>query len=611
MSSQNPYYNQVHPSRHHTDPEYNNYVNNPNQSSALSVESLRMDNLRISDDGANLTPNRSNSAPINNTSNLHETQSIRSIRSTHSIRSQHQDRTASPRPSSNQEQLLSPPISHSSTTNLAYTETYYQGGYYNEQYYDQSGVHEQVYNYNEHQEYPPVDGYYAGEIPPQNLHYDPNSYYNPNNYPQEYPPSQEYPPIDNYQIDEYDNRMSGPQRTPSNVSSISKKSDSNKNEEKPSFTPEAIEKYRQKAKASNNPAIFLSFAKYLIEASGEANENDPDPRNAKKKKDELVQEALKIIKRLATQGMGFGRPAYSEAQFYLANCYGHGSLGLAKDEDKAFSLYIQASKQNHAGAAYRTAVCYEVGAGTKRDPHRATQFFRKAAALGDTAAMYKFGMILLYGLLSQNPNPREAIIWLKRAASNADEENPHALHELGLLHEKPEDKPPVIPSLIRSEKHAIEEFKKAADLGYAPSCFKLGSCYEDGLLGCLKDPRQSIRYYSRAAEKGDPDAELALSGWYFRGVEGVLKKSDTEAYLWARKAADKGLAKAEFAVGYYYQHGVGVQSNLEEARRWYMPQGNKRAMTYLTELKKMGSASRLRPTKHTKDQATKEDCIIC
>ncbi|CAJ0909296.1 6819_t:CDS:2 [Entrophospora sp. SA101] len=40
-------------------------------------------------------------------------------------------------------------------------------------------------------------------------------------------------------------------------------------------------------------------------------------------------------------------------------------------------------------------------------------------------------------------------------------------------------------------------------------------------------------------------------------------------------------------------------------------QGNKRAMTYLTELKKMGSASRLRPTKHTKDQATKEDCIIC
>lgn len=28
-----------------------------------------------------------------------------------------------------------------------------------------------------------------------------------------------------------------------------------------------------------------------------------------------------------------------------------------------------------------------------------------------------------------------------------------------------------------------------------------------------------------------------------------MKQSDTEAYLWGRKAANKGLAKAEYAVG--------------------------------------------------------------
>lgn len=32
-------------------------------------------------------------------------------------------------------------------------------------------------------------------------------------------------------------------------------------------------------------------------------------------------------------------------------------------------------------------------------------------------------------------------------------------------------------------------------------------------------------------------------------AEGVLKQSDQEAYLWGRKAANKGLAKAEYAVG--------------------------------------------------------------
>ena len=34
------------------------------------------------------------------------------------------------------------------------------------------------------------------------------------------------------------------------------------------------------------------------------------------------------------------------------------------------------------------------------------------------------------------------------------------------------------------------------------------------------------------------------------GSEGVLKQSDEEAFLWARRAANKGLAKAEYAVGF-------------------------------------------------------------
>ena len=67
-------------------------------------------------------------------------------------------------------------------------------------------------------------------------------------------------------------------------------------------------------------------------------------------------------------------------------------------------------------------------------------------------------------------------------------------------------------------------------------------------------------------------------------------QSDTDAYLWARKAADKGLAKAEFAVGYFTENGVGVRSDLIEARKWYLraaAQGNKRSIQRLNELKMM------------------------
>ena len=88
-------------------------------------------------------------------------------------------------------------------------------------------------------------------------------------------------------------------------------------------------------------------------------------------------------------------------------------------------------------------------------------------------------------------------------------------------------------------------------------------------MGCPIDPRQSIAWYSKAAVQEEHQSELALSGWYLTGSEGVLQQSDTEAYLWARKAAHTGLAKAEYAMGYFTEVGIGVTANIEDAKRWY------------------------------------------
>ncbi|KAF9353610.1 hypothetical protein BGX26_008639 [Mortierella sp. AD094] len=355
---------------------------------------------------------------------------------------------------------------------------------------------------------------------------------------------------------------------------------------------EVLDEMRQRAKTSNDPAAQLDYAKALIAAAASFGNDDPDPKRQRKNKEALLLEGLKIIKRLATTGVGAGKPPYPEAMFFLANCYGNGSLGLQIDHDKAFNLYLQASKQNHPAATYRCAVCHELGAGTKRDHNRAVQYYRRAAALGDTAGMYKTGVILLKGMLGQQSNPREAITWLKRAAANADEENPHALHDLALCFEKAG-----VPTVIPDEGYARELFTQAAGFGYAPSQYKLGHCYEYGTLTCPVDPRRSIAWYTRAAEQGDAESELGLSGWYLTGAEGVLRQIDTEAYLWARKAADKGLARAEYAVGYYSEVGIGVKQDLEEARRWYLrsaAQGNSRAKKRLTDMKKLGAMRRVR-----------------
>ena len=328
----------------------------------------------------------------------------------------------------------------------------------------------------------------------------------------------------------------------------------------PPYTKKYIDDYRQRIKADPDPEAHFAYARYLIDAAKRIGSDAKDQRAVKKFRDSLIQEALRVIKRLATQGQ-----PHDEAQFFLANCYGTGMLGLQVDHEKAYHLYLQAAKQNHAAATYRVAVCNEIGAGTRKEPPRASAFYRKAASLGDTAAMYKLGMILLQGSLGEGQNVREAVNWLRRAAEQADEENPHALHELALLHEATGGQ--VVP---HDPLQAKEYYSRAAYFGYTQSQHKLGQCYEFGTLGCPIDPRRSIAWYTKAAEKGNAEAELALSGWYLTGSEGVLKQSDSEAYLWARRAANKGLAKAEYAVGYYAEVGIGVKQDVEFAKRWYM-----------------------------------------
>jgi TPR repeat protein len=328
----------------------------------------------------------------------------------------------------------------------------------------------------------------------------------------------------------------------------------------PPYTKKYIDDYRQRIKADPDPEAHFAYARYLIDAAKRIGSDAKDQRAVKKYRDLLIQEALRVVKRLATQG-----EPHDEAQFFLANCYGTGMLGLQVDHEKAYHLYLQAAKQNHAAATYRVAVCNEIGAGTRKEPPRAAAFYRKAASLGDTAAMYKLGMILLQGSLGEARNGREAVSWLRRAAEQADEENPHALHELAILHEAPGGQ--VVP---HDPLQAKEYYSRAAYLGYTQSQHKLGQCYEFGTLGCPVDPRRSIAWYTKAAEKGNAEAELAVSGWYLTGSEGVLKQSDSEAYLWARRAANKGLAKAEYAVGYYAEVGIGVKQDVEFAKRWYM-----------------------------------------
>lgn len=310
--------------------------------------------------------------------------------------------------------------------------------------------------------------------------------------------------------------------------------------------------------------------KKLVEASSVlASDNGrADRQTQARNREKYIGEAEKRLKKLVSAN-------YPDAQFYLADCYGQGTLGHEPDAREAFRLYQAAAKGGHAQAAYRTAMCCELGpedGGTSKDFQKAVQWYRRGAALGDSHAMFKIGVILLKGLLNQPKNITEAVSYIKRAVEHGGTENPQALYELGQLYDSAQTSPEIRSKVPADNNTALDLFHQAASVGHRVSQFRLGQAYEYGNLGTAIDNRASITWYTKAAAQGEHNAELALSGWYLTGSEGILAQSDTEAYLWARKAAaatDPPLAKAMFAMGYFTETGIGCPKNGEEARRWY------------------------------------------
>lgn len=367
-------------------------------------------------------------------------------------------------------------------------------------------------------------------------------------------------------------------------------------QEFPPITAENIHNLRQASQAGPQQRLF--FARYLLEATQHLQATPQDLNRAQELRTKMEQEAIKTLKKASTHKAGC-----AEAQFFLGDCYGHGLYGLKLDLDKAFGLYLQGSKLNHPESTYRAAVCYELGLGAKKSTKHALQFYRKAANLGDPSAMYKLGR------LSLDNQPKEALSWFLRAAQIADERNPHALHELGLIHLGQHGP---IPSVVPDLDYARELFSQAALLGYAPSQTQLGLAYEQGELNCPKDPARSIAWYSRAAEQGDIEAELALSGWFFTGAEGILGQNDTLAYQWARKAADKEMAKAEYAVGYYTEIGIGLPKNWEEAKVWYIRAADQGDPKAIQRLKDHSQTVKRRPTRNKSGtlDAKNTDCVL-
>jgi len=308
-------------------------------------------------------------------------------------------------------------------------------------------------------------------------------------------------------------------------------------------TKKTLDMYRANVKKTNDPAIQYEFAIFMVQAARDLDTSstfnaDTASNNADQKTD-MLRESRQILQRLSDRGYPF-------AQYYLGDGYASGLFNKGKEDwDRAFPLFVSASKHGHAESGYRAGLCYEFGWGCRRDPAKAVQFYRAAASKNHPGAATRLGRACLTGDMGLAGRYREGLKWLKRAAESADFQYNSAPYELGLLHEVGYGE-----DIFKDEGYAAQLFTQSADLGHPEANLKMGRAYEYGGLGCPNDPALSVHFYNGAAQAGIPEAMMALCAWYFVGAEPVLGKDDMEAYEWAKKAAETGMFLVPFPCFY-------------------------------------------------------------
>ncbi|SPO26320.1 related to SKT5 - protoplast regeneration and killer toxin resistance protein [Ustilago trichophora] len=282
-----------------------------------------------------------------------------------------------------------------------------------------------------------------------------------------------------------------------------------------------------------------------------------------------TDEAISIIIRNASSP----RPE-PEALYLRGDLQASGAFPtyLAKNLKEAFNDFELSARMGWAPSWFRIGRDYEV----LGDLTRARDAYDRGVHAADVGCIYRMGMANLLAQLDLPVNHARAVAMLRDAADKADLDTPQPAYIYGMLLAGEFSHVDIPLQLLQSstasastEDEARRRIQRAAYLNFAPAQYKCGWLFEYAQLGCAFDPLLSVQYYSLASQGGEIEADMALSKWFLCGAESFFEKNETLAYTFADKAARKGLASAEFALGYYHEVGVGTERNVDVARKWY------------------------------------------
>lgn len=285
--------------------------------------------------------------------------------------------------------------------------------------------------------------------------------------------------------------------------------------------------------------------------------------------------AVKWYRKAAEQGEKWG-------QYNLGLMYLNG-LGVSKDHSEAFKWFRKSAEQGCVDAQYVVGALYEYGSGIKKDLEEAERWWRKAANAGHRKSQYYLGKLL------EDSNKSEAKYWYEEAMDNSEyyfwEIPGRACLSLGEIYEKGRlnisidlDKAKqyydyVIENCVDSNvKEEAREKQQNLNKYIENNAYKLGSNYYFGNLGYVKDKIKAVKYWTKAANNGNAEAQYNLGICYSQG-DGVAMNKQT-AFYWYQKAANNGHSSAQYNLGCCYYDGKGCTQDRSKARQWWQKAAN-------------------------------------
>ena len=221
---------------------------------------------------------------------------------------------------------------------------------------------------------------------------------------------------------------------------------------------------------------------------------------------------------------------------------------------KAVELAQPLAEQGNAEALYLLGFASESGKGLDASKEKALEYYRKASALKQKDATYRLAFILLAS--EQEADRTQA----REALENAAKEDPTvAARILGEAYLRGRLTP------TPDSGKAIFWWKSAADAGDIPSILLIARFYE-GQFGFpeLKDPKESLAAYAKAAGLGDAGAMAALGSRFLSGDE--KSRDEKKGREWLKKAIEAKEYTAYLALGDYEEN---VKKDLKAALSEY------------------------------------------